>query len=448
MKEREENLGSRVWLAIVVFGLFGQIAWVIENMYFNVFVYKTITEDPDAIAMMVAASAVIATLTTLLIGALSDKLGKRKVFISVGYIIWGLVIMLFAHISVDNTALIFPHEDHLQLIALTVVIVIVMDCIMTFFGSTANDAAFNAWVTDVSSEKNRARVEGVLSALPLLAILVVFGGFDPLIRSGRWDLFYYTVGGLVTLGGVFGLFLLRDRCTRREGTSYLKDIVYGFRVSAIRANRVLYLVFTAILIVSTAFQIFMPYLLIYIENYLQIEDYAAILGVIIILSAVASIVLGRLVDRYGKGRFLIPAVGVFALGCLLMFVLGKTMATDAGVNIIALAICGTIMMAGNLLLMLVLNALARDKMPGTQRGHFNGIRMIFSVMLPMIIGPLIGSNIIKASRTTFIDEFGLVQSVPIPEIFLAASVLSLLLIVPAIFILKALRQSSHTEQSF
>lgn len=444
MKEREANLGSRVWLAIVVFGLFGQIAWVIENMYFNIFVYKTITEDPDAIALMVAASAVVATLTTLLIGALSDKLGKRKVFISIGYIVWGLVIALFAHISVANSALIFPHKDHLQLIAITVLIVVVMDCVMTFFGSTANDAAFNAWVTDVTSEKNRARVEGVLSALPLVAILVVFGGLDPLIRGERWDLFYYTVGGMVTLSGILGLFLLEDRCDKREGTSYLKDIIFGFRISAIRANRVLYLVFTAILIISTAFQVFMPYLLIYIENYLRVEDYALILGVVIILSAAASIVLGRLVDRYGKGRFIIPGMIIFSLGCLMMFILGKTMAAGDGVAIAALTVCGTIMMAGNLLLMLVLNALARDKMPGTQRGHFNGIRMIFSVMLPMIIGPLIGSNIIKASRTTFIDEFGLVQSVPIPEIFLAASLLSLLLIVPAIFILKALKPQQRT----
>ncbi|NLA04951.1 MAG: MFS transporter [Firmicutes bacterium] len=447
MKEREANLGSRVWLAIVVFGLFGQIAWVIENMYFNIFVYKTITEDPDAIALMVAASAVVATLTTLLIGALSDKLGKRKVFISIGYIVWGLVIALFAHISVANSALIFPHKDHLQLIAITVLIVVVMDCVMTFFGSTANDAAFNAWVTDVTSEKNRARVEGVLSALPLVAILVVFGGLDPLIRGERWDLFYYTVGGMVTLSGILGLFLLEDRCDKREGTSYLKDIIFGFRISAIRANRVLYLVFTAILIISTAFQVFMPYLLIYIENYLQVEDYALILGVVIILSAAASIVLGRLVDRYGKGRFIIPGMIIFSLGCLMMFILGKTMAAGDGVAIAALTVCGTIMMAGNLLLMLVLNALARDKMPGTQRGHFNGIRMIFSVMLPMIIGPLIGSNIIKASRTTFIDEFGLVQSVPIPEIFLAASLLSLLLIVPAIFILKALKPQQRAPLS-
>ena len=30
---------SRFWLALVIFSLTGQVAWVVENMYFNVFFY-------------------------------------------------------------------------------------------------------------------------------------------------------------------------------------------------------------------------------------------------------------------------------------------------------------------------------------------------------------------------------------------------------------------------
>ena len=63
------RLGSKNWLVLVVLGLFGQFAWTIENMYFNVFLYNTISTDPDYIAAMVAASAEAATLTTLMMGA-------------------------------------------------------------------------------------------------------------------------------------------------------------------------------------------------------------------------------------------------------------------------------------------------------------------------------------------------------------------------------------------
>ena len=80
------RLGGRTWAALLAFGLFGQIAWVIENMYFNVFLYNTISTDPGYISAMVGWSAAAATLTTLLMGALSDRVGKRKLFICGGYI--------------------------------------------------------------------------------------------------------------------------------------------------------------------------------------------------------------------------------------------------------------------------------------------------------------------------------------------------------------------------
>ena len=32
-----KKLGARFWSVLIIFGLMGQIAWVVENMYFNVF---------------------------------------------------------------------------------------------------------------------------------------------------------------------------------------------------------------------------------------------------------------------------------------------------------------------------------------------------------------------------------------------------------------------------
>ena len=41
----EARLGARKWAALILIGLFGQFAWTIENMYFNVFLYNTISTD-------------------------------------------------------------------------------------------------------------------------------------------------------------------------------------------------------------------------------------------------------------------------------------------------------------------------------------------------------------------------------------------------------------------
>ena len=82
---QKTKLGKKFYLALVIFSLVGQVAWVVENMYLNVFIYEMFNATAEQISLMVAASAVAATVTTLLIGALSDKVGKRKIFICGGY---------------------------------------------------------------------------------------------------------------------------------------------------------------------------------------------------------------------------------------------------------------------------------------------------------------------------------------------------------------------------
>ena len=68
--------------------------------------------------------------------------------------------------------------------------------------------------------------------------------------------------------------------------------------------------------------------------------------------------------------------------------------------------------------------------------------MIFGVMLPMIIGPFIGSAVIKGSAQTYV-ELGEVKSVPTPGIFLAAAVVLLFVLIPVL----ALRRRAGTKDA-
>ena len=90
--------------------------------------------------------------------------------------------------------------------------IVIMDCVMTFFGSTANDAAFNAFVTDNTNENNRSKVESVLSVLPLLALIavIVVAGMFVDVGDGdvkRWDIFFYIFGGITLVIGIISFFL-------------------------------------------------------------------------------------------------------------------------------------------------------------------------------------------------------------------------------------------------
>ena len=51
----------KFYLALVIFSLVGQVAWVMENMYFNVFIYKMFNASAEAISGMVSASSIAAT---------------------------------------------------------------------------------------------------------------------------------------------------------------------------------------------------------------------------------------------------------------------------------------------------------------------------------------------------------------------------------------------------
>ena len=163
--------GAKKWLAAILIGLAGQLAWAIENQYINLWVYSQ-TGDSTYIHWMTVASSIIATLTTFFMGALSDRLGKRKIFISGGYIIWGVTVFMFGLMSYGNMKFLFPAANTLFLVGLMNTIV---DSVMTFFGSTANDACFNAYITDTTNTHNRPKVESVLSVLPLFGTALMLG---------------------------------------------------------------------------------------------------------------------------------------------------------------------------------------------------------------------------------------------------------------------------------
>lgn len=417
------KLGARKWLTLILVGLFGQFAWTIENMYFNVFLYNTISTDPDYIARMVAWSAVAATVTTLLMGALSDRVGKRKVFICAGYILWGLSTAAFGYITKENAARLFPAANAA---AAAATMVVVLDCVMTFFGSTANDGAFNAYVTDVTDSTNRGKAESVLAILPLISMLIIFGLFDGLTQQGRWKEFFNIFGFAVTGVGLVSLVLVKDEPgLEPRKDSYFKNLLYGLRPSVMRENPELYLSFAAFCVFSVAVQVFFPYLIIYIQNYLGITDYAIVLGVVLILASAVSVVSGRYIDRLGKLRFAVPAVAIMLAGLAGMYFVRS----QAGVMA-----AGTVMMGGYMMVSAALGANIRDWTPEGKVGHFQGIRMIFAVMLPMVIGPAIGAAVIKGSDSTYI-ELGQVKTVPTPGIYLAAAAVLLLVFIP-IFLLK------------
>ncbi len=415
---------KRTWIALILVGLVGQFAWTIENMYFNVFLYNAIAPDPTAIAWMVALSAIAATVTTLLMGALSDRVGKRKGFISLGYVLWGLSVMAFALLARPERLQGF-RAAYAKGILIGPILVVILDCVMTFFGSTANDAAFNAYVTDVTTRENRGRAESVLAILPLISMLVIFGVFDSWTQRGDWFAFFLFFGVLMSVTGVVSLFLVKDSpALQPRRDSYFQNLLYGFTPRVVKGLPELYLSLLAFTLFSIGVQVFFPYLIVYFQHYLKMDNYAVVLGVVLLFASLVSVLMGKFLDKYGKLNFVLPAAGVMIGGLMGLY----CVRTSAGVMV-----TGAVMMSGYMLVTAALSALIRDYTPKDKAGHFQGVRMVFAVCLPMIVGPFIGSAVIKHSGAVY-EDLGVVKNVPTPAIFLAAAVCVLLLILPVVML--------------
>lgn len=431
---------------LILFGIIGQIAWAVENMYFNLFIFETIEPNLDAITLMVQASGIVATVATLIAGTISDKLGNRRSFISYGYIIWGVTVALFGFLSPELFESVF-RTDYKTAVTVALYVTVGADCVMTMFGSFANDAAFNAWVTDNTSKENRGRIESIIAILPLVAMLIVAGGFGILAEALGYTLLFLILGIVITLCGVAGIFIIKDK-KGLSPSGRLSDIFYGFKPSTVKNNTPFYVSLIIMCVYGIACQIFMPYLIIYMKSYLSFSviEYSVVFGLAIVLGAVINLFLGKLSDKFDKRRSMYLAAGIFAIGLFFMY-----LAKDLGKipTLIIFGICGFVMITGYIYISALCGAITRDYTPEADTGKLQGIRMIFCVLIPMLIGPTIGNAINKAMNIPLTDagaDAMTTSFIPAPEIFLAAAIAALLILalIPLLQRVSAGKEKPHS----
>lgn len=415
------HISARTWLVMTALALTGQIAWAVENSWFNTFVYDTITPDPRPVAWMVAASAITATLTTLLMGTLSDRTrsrwGRRRPFILMGYILWGLSTVLFPTVAYFRTT------------SVAILMVVVADSLMTFFGSTANDAAFNAWTADIATTDTRGRVEGVLNLSVFLAQIVAMVAAGILIDNVGYFMFFYVLGGIVMLVGLVAGSLLQDVQTppvENDVRSVWEEFTGLFSLDTVRNNRQLFILMLFMMISSIGMQVSFPYLIIYLENFIGVtkSEFSIIGGAVMVGSALLAIPFGILADKWNKRIMIAVAIAASAVGGILLSLV-RTLPL--------LALAGLIWQAFSVAASIASVAWLKDLLPEQNRGKFLGIRMIFWIAIPMVIGPWIGSTLIQTfgipTQLNGQDGF-----IPVPIIFQVGSLIALLSVIPLYFI--------------
>ncbi len=438
MKRIKKGLTSQKLMLIWVLGMTGQICWNIENQWFSTFVYANIAPNATIVNIMVGVSAITSTFATFFFGTMSDRLGTRRPFIAVGYILWGVFTIVY------GATIFIPHSlvNYGMVVA---ILVVVADAVMSFFGSMGNDAGFNAWLSDSIDKDNQAQIGTALAVQPVLGTIIgtVLGGIIIVTLGYFW--FFLIMGIFVILIGIISIFKVKDvaklKSYKNGGFWHQFAIPFNFK-KYILMHELVWLN----LLITTYFVGFHVYYTqlgnIFIYNYgFDEAEFGYLQGLALVLAVLMTIPTSYFIKKNKSPAILFVTFLITVLGLLLLWGFGKN---SDSVNILSIAniplflglfLVGT----GYIITMQVTMVWAKTLFPDESRGQFEGIRIMFFVLLPMIIGPFIANLIINKSELYYSHDYGMglvIGQVPTGTLFLVAAFITTLAYIPLNFVTK------------
>ncbi|MBQ7915068.1 MAG: MFS transporter [Clostridia bacterium] len=459
--KKQGTVGWKFWLMVLGMGLAGQLCWNIENQWFTTFVYAKISKDVNIVSGMVILSAFVTTVSTFLFGTLSDRYGKRKMFVSYGYIIWGIATILFGLTEYVNVK-----AEHIFWLA---ALVVLSDAVMSFFGSMGYDSGYNVWLNDYTNDKNKGQVGAALAALPVLGTIVgtVLGGVivgigNPTAAPGytgqydtsldNYQLLFWSMGIFVIALGVISLFVMKDHpsLTPNKRGTFWQQFVEAFDFKKLKGNENNKEMLLANLVIC-AFFIPFNFYFTHLGNWIIYDigfssgDMGLIEGIGLIFAVLVTLPFIKVINKNKIPLVVLLAIMLNALGLILIFLFVKDSSSVDTTNLFAaknlpLFLCVFLVGTGYVLIMQTGMIWVRGLFPEESKGQFEGIRVLFFVLIPMLIGTLIGNVIIENTEQPsgiLPDNYGHIPDIPQENLFLYASIMVLVALVPLYFANKA-----------
>jgi MFS family permease len=243
---------------------------------------------------------------------------------------------------------------------------------------------------------------------------------------GYFD-FFIIMGGLVIVVGLVSLFTMKDApdlIPRREEKTYWRQVTKVFNWRTVKNNRELFWIFIVMMIYFIGFNVYYSYITIYFVNYLgyTYTIAGALQGGALVLAAFMTIPTARLIDKGLLARVISIALVANTLGLLCIAFASSIVFLCIGMF---LAGCGYILTLQSL------TAWMKNLYPEDQRGQFEGIKQVFYVAVPMVIGPMIATPVINNWGVEKLVN-NVLGMVPGPSLLLVSAAVTALAILPLI----------------
>ncbi len=427
---------GRFWLLMWGLGLAGQLCWNIENQWFNTFVYAKIAKDSTIVTWMVISSALVTTFSTFLFGTLSDRLGTRRRFVSIGYIAWGAFTILFGLTEFLNGGNVGMGA---KVSVWTAVLVILADDVMSFFGSMGNDSGYSAWSNDMTTDANREQIGAVLAILPVIGTILgtILGGM--LIGGNdNYQRLFWIMGLFVIATGVFSLLFLKDASDLKphQTGSLWGQLLEIFRLKGLLMQKELFLASLTAMFFFIPFNIYFVHMgnwLIYRIGF-SADSMGLIQGISLLL---ASALVVPAVGFINKGKTPLVAGAAIVINFIGLCVISalirpETVDTAQVFSLSNLPLFVGVFFAGAGYVLVVqsLTMWIKQLYPEENRGQFEGVRVLFFTLIPMFIGTLLGNAVIKNGAGSVVNEYGITENIPTESIYTWAAVLVLFAFIP------------------
>ena len=429
---KSNPISRKNWVLIWMMGMIGQLCWAVENQSFTNYAHA-VTGDTSVVTWMVALSAAATTIATFISGTLSDRLGRRKKIICVGFILWGIFTAVFGLGDFIPESPIWLFSGY----------VIMMDAVMSFCGSIGYSGSANAWMTDISDETNRGQLATAISAMVVIANIIMGAVSGIIIDTFGFMALFVGMGAIVAIIGVVLCFTLEDSPKLKPSVTYKsfwKQVFSSFRFNEIFKDRELFWVLTTLCVYTIGFNMYLSYATIYMVNFLETASgvtlnyftSGAVQGVGMLLAVVVSLFFIKMINSGRPDKVTFIAV-------VLSFVF--LVALSFARSLPALVICIFGAATGYILSLQATTAWYKNLCPEEKRGQIEGVKQLFYVLVPMILGPVIAQFIISQWGIIKVVD-GVSKEIPTGSIFLAAGIWSLLTLIPLYMARRRMKQKT------